>query len=84
MHALARKSVEVYRRSRYKGFALAGTHLGNFAAMQHNAAYHLYVEMTHTGNTLRCLADNSKGLRQNIIQSFALLQTNLKFSSLGR
>ena len=84
MHALARKSVEVYRRSRYKCFALAGTHLGNFAAVQHNAAYHLYVKMTHTGNTLRCLADNSKGLRQNIIQSFALLQTNLKFRSLGR
>ena len=38
MHALAGQCVQIYRRSSYQGFTFAGTHLGNFAAMQHYAA----------------------------------------------
>ena len=35
MHALAGQRVQIYRRSSYQCFTFAGTHLGNFAAMQH-------------------------------------------------
>ena len=38
MHALAGQCIQIYRCSSYQGFTFAGTHLGNFTAMQHYAA----------------------------------------------
>ena len=38
MHAFAGQCIQIYRCSSYQCFTFAGTHLGNFTAMQHYAA----------------------------------------------
>ena len=81
VHALASQGIQIYGQGCYQGFAFAGTHFGDFSAVQHHATDELYIKMAHTSYALRSLAHYSKGLRQDIIQSFALLQTHLKFSS---
>ncbi len=47
VHTLAWQGVQVYRQGGHKGLALAGGHLGNFAAVQHHAANQLHVVVHH-------------------------------------
>ena len=83
VYALTGQGIQIYGQGCYQSFAFAGTHFGDFAAVQHHATDELYIKMTHAGYALRGLAHYGKSLRQDIIQGFALLQAHLKFSSFG-
>ncbi len=78
MHALARQRVQIHRQRRHQRLALAGLHLGDFAAMQHHAADHLHVEMPQAQRAFRTLAHDREGLLQNVIQRLASRQPLFK------
>ena len=71
MHTLAFDRVQIARQSLGQCLAFTGAHFGNFAAMEHDTADHLHIEMAHTHDTLRRLTHRRKCLGQNIIQRFA-------------
>src|ERR1700761_1505308 len=69
MHAIAGESIQINRKRSDERLTFTGLHFGDLAAMQHNAADHLYVKMAHVEDTLTGLATNGKRLRQNFVQS---------------
>src|SRR5215468_628140 len=68
MHAFARESIEINRKSCDEGFTFAGLHLGDFALMENNSADELNVEMAHVQHTPARFTGNSECLRQDLIQ----------------
>ena len=84
MHALAFERVEIDRQRRHQGLALAGLHLGDLAAMEHDAADHLHVEMAHAERALRCLADGGECLGQKVVQRLATVETAAEPGGLAR
>ena len=82
VHPFAGQGVQVGGQGSHKGLALTGLHLGNIAAVQGNAAGHLYREVLHAQHTPCGLAADGKGIRQNVVQRFALGQLLLEHSSL--
>ena len=82
VHPFAGQGVQVGGQGSHKGLALTGLHLGNIAAVQGNAAGHLHGEMLHAQHTPCGFAADGKGIRQNVIQRFALGQLLLKGGSL--
>ena len=83
MHALARQRVEVGRQRRHQGFALAGTHLGDVAVVQHHAADQLHVVMAQTEHAVRRFAHDCKRFRQQLVKRLALLETRLEGVGFG-
>ena len=51
--------------------------------MQHDAAHQLHRIGAQTQHAVRCLADGGKGLRQNVVQRFAVGETLLELRRLG-
>ena len=82
MHPFAGQGVQVGGQGSHKGLALTGLHLGNIAAVQGNAAGHLYREVLHAQHTPCGFAADGKGIRQNVIQRFALGQLLFEGGSL--
>ena len=70
MHTVAGERIQVCGQRRDQRLALAGTHFGDLAVMQDHAAYQLHVEVAHVEDTLSRLAHNSKGLGQDVIETF--------------
>src|SRR5215470_15256924 len=68
MHAFARESIEIDRKSCDESFTFTGLHLGDFALMEDNAADELNVEMAHVQHTPACFTGYSKSFRQDLIQ----------------
>ena len=68
MHALAGQRVQIGRKGRHKGLALAGAHLGDIALMQENPALQLHIKGPQTQGPARRLAAIGKGLGQNRLQ----------------
>ena len=48
MHALAFDGVEIGGERCHQSLAFTGAHFGDFAAVEHDAAHHLHVEVAHT------------------------------------
>ena len=71
VHALAFQRVEVHRQRGDQRLALAGTHLGDLAQMQHHAADQLHVVVAHAEYAATGLAAYREGLRQHLVQRFA-------------
>ena len=82
VHPFAGQGVQVGGQGSHKGLALTGLHLGNIAAVQGNAAGHLYREVLHAQHAPCSLAADGKGIRQNVVQRFALGQLLLEGGSL--
>ena len=82
VHPLAGQGVQVGGQGSHKGLALTGLHLGNIAAVQGNAAGHLHREVLHAQHTPCSLAADGKGIRQDVVQRFALGQLLLEGGSL--
>ena len=82
VHPFAGQGVQVGGQGSHKGLALTGLHLGNIAAVQGNAAGHLHREVLHAQHTPCGLAADGKGIRQKVVQRFALGQLLLKGGSL--
>ena len=71
VHALAGERVEIDRKGRDQGLALAGLHLGDLALMEHHAAHQLDVEMALAERALGGLAHGRERLDQQILEVFA-------------
>ena len=68
MHAVAGERVEIDRQGRDQGLAFAGLHLGDHAAMQHDAAHQLHVEMALAEGALGGLAHGGEGVGQEVVE----------------
>ena len=75
VHPLAGQGVEVGGQGRHQGLAFTGLHLGDLALVQHHAADQLDIEMAHAEHPLARLAHDGKGLGQQVVEGFPLLQT---------
>ncbi len=74
VHALALDRIEIGRQCGDQRLALARTHLGNFAAVQDDAADHLDIEMAHAEHADRCLAHRGEGFGKDVVERLALGQ----------
>ena len=68
VHAFAPEGVQVGRQRGHERLALAGLHLRDHAAVQHDAADELHVEVAHVEHAPACLAHDGKGLGQQLVQ----------------
>ena len=73
MDALAGQRVEIDRKGRDQGLALAGLHLGDHAAVEDDAAHELDVEMALAERALGRLAHGGESGNQQIVDVFAVL-----------
>ena len=64
-------------------FALASTHLGDVALVQHHPADQLYVERTQSQRPPRCLTGNREGFFQDVVKRLTRLQTATKNSPIS-
>ncbi len=71
---LAFQSVEVEGQGGNQGLALAGSHLGHLALVQHHAAHQLHVEVAHARGALGRLPHRGESLYQKIVQGLASLE----------
>ena len=74
MHALPRQGVEVGGQGGHQGLALAGLHLGDAALMEDDAAHQLHPVGPEAQHPVRRLPGGGEGLRENVVQSLAVLQ----------
>ena len=82
VHPFTGQGVQIGGQGSHKGLAFTGLHLGNIAAVQGNAAGHLHREVLHAQHTPCSLAADGKGIRQKVVQRFALGQLLLEHGSL--
>ena len=83
VHALAGQCVEVGRQGSHQGLTFTGLHLSDTALVQDDTADELYPVGTHAQHTPGGLTAGGKGLRQDIVQGLAVLQTLLELRGLG-
>src|ERR1700761_6123454 len=83
VNAFVFQRVQIHRQRTHQGLAFAGTHFGDTTRMQHHAADHLHIVMTHAEHALGALAHRGKGLRQDLVQRFARGDTLLEFVGLA-
>ena len=83
MNTASGQSVQVSGQGSHQGLAFTGTHLGNTALMQYDAAHDLYAIVTQTQHAPCGFTAGGKCLGENIVQSFALCQTLLELRGLG-
>lgn len=93
---LAGEGVQIERHGRDEGFAFAGGHLRDVAAMQRNAAENLDVERNHVPDhrlpadldlpadqAAAGVLDGGERFAHDVIERFALGETRLEFIGLG-
>ena len=68
VHAIAGQRVEIDGKGRDQGLAFAGLHLGDHAAMEHDPAHQLHVEMALAQGALGGFAHGGEGLDQQIVE----------------
>ena len=83
VHALAGQRVEIDRQGRDQGLAFAGLHLGDHAAMQHDAAHQLHVEMALAEGALGRLAHGREGVDQQVVELGAVGELLLELRGAG-
>ena len=81
--ALAGQRVQIGGEGGHQRFAFAGLHLGDPALMQHDAAHQLHPVGTHPQHPVCSLPHGGKGLRQNVVQRFAVGETLLELRRFG-
>ena len=74
MHALAFQRVQIDGERGDQRLAFAGLHLGDGAAMQHDAAHQLHVEVALAQGPHCRLAHGGEGIGQDVVQRLALGQ----------
>ena len=76
--ALAGQGVEIGGEGGHQRLALAGLHLGDPALMEDHAAQELHVEVAHAHGPDGGLPHHGEGLRQEVVQCFALCEPLLE------
>ena len=84
VHALAGQRVEIDRQGRDQRLAFAGLHLGDHAAMQHDPAHQLHVEMALAQRALRRFAHGREGLDQEVVEFGAVGEPLLELAVRAR
>ena len=82
VHALAGQGIQIDRQRRHQRLAFAGAHFGDFAAMQHDAADHLHIEMPHAQHALGGFTHGGKGFGQDVVQRLAGFELSLQLGRL--
>ena len=80
--ALAFEGVQVGGQGGDERLAFAGLHLGDLAAVQHDAADQLHVEVPHVEHAAAGLADHREGLGQQVVERFAVGEPLAEFGGL--
>ncbi len=81
--AVAGQRVQVDRQGRHQGLAFAGLHLGDHAAMQHDPAHQLHIEMALPQCALRRLAHRGERLDQEVVELGAAFELLLELGGAG-
>ncbi len=81
--AVAGQRIQINRQGRDQGFAFAGLHFGDHAAMQHDPAHQLHVEMALSQGALCRLAHRGKRLDKQIVELGAFREPFLEFGRAG-
>ncbi len=68
MNALAGQGVQIDRQGGDQGLALTGLHLGDHAAVQHDAAHELHVEVPLAEGPLGRLSHGREALDQQLVE----------------
>ena len=68
VHAAAGQGIEVDGQRGSEGLALAGTHFGDLAGVEHHGAQHLHVEVAHAQHAFRGFAADGEGLVEDGIE----------------
>src|SRR6185369_1156859 len=76
-----RQRIQVRGQSGDKSLALARAHLGDLALVEHDAADHLHVEVTHAGRAHACFSYERESLGQDFVELGALTSLSLFFIS---
>jgi hypothetical protein len=80
--ALAFQGVQVGGQGRHQRLALAGLHLGDAAAVEHDAAHELDVERAHVDGPPGGLAGDGKGGDQEVVERGAGFELAAEFHGL--
>jgi len=83
VNTLAGETVQVGRKRRDEGLALAGLHFGNPPEVQCGAAHQLDVVVALAENTAGCLAGGGEGLDQEVVERLAALETRPELGGLS-
>ena len=83
VHALAFERIQVGGQRGDQRLAFAGSHFGDLAAVQDDAADQLHVEMTHVQEAAAGFAHHGEGFDQEVVQRRALSEFFLEFDGLG-
>ena len=83
MHAFTGERVQIHCQRSHQGFALAGSHFGDFALVQHHAADELHIKMAHAQCAAGSFAAHGKSFFQNVVQGFALGEPLFEFCGFG-
>ena len=74
VHALPRKRFEIGGKSRDERLAFARLHLGDAPLEEADAADDLHMEMTHAEDAARSFPERRKGVVEDVVERFAVLQ----------
>ena len=74
MNAFSRQRVQINRQSRNQRFSFTRAHFRDLSAVQNDAADQLDVEMALSDGAFGGFANGCKGIRQNVVQRFAVRQ----------
>ena len=78
VHTLALERVQIDRECRHQRLAFAGLHLRDHAAVEHDAAHELDVEVALSQGALGGLADGGEGVDQEVVELLAVLEPTLE------
>ncbi len=84
MDALAAERVEVDGEGSDEGLAFAGFHFGDLAAMKHDAAHQLDVEVAHVEDAPAGLAADGERFDEQVVERGALFDALFEFLSFRR
>ena len=78
------EGIQIHGERGDQGFSLAGAHFGDLALIEHHAADHLHIEMTHAKHPPARLAHDGEGLAEQCVAALTVGQALTKLIRLGR
>ena len=83
MDAFAFERIQVSRQGGHQRLAFTGSHFGDLAAVQDDAADQLHVEVAHVEEAAAGFADYGEGFDEQVVKGRALGQLFLEFDGFG-